>query len=89
MKPIKKAAIFLIIIGAEKAQRILALMDNKEIKSVVSEIKSLTVLTKEMQECVLTEVKGLGYEDNMIPSQVLTIIRFLFNGSKISDKAGR
>jgi len=61
-------------------------MDNGEIKTVITEIKSLTVLSQDIQESVLSEVKELGYEDNMTPSEVLTIIRFLFNGSKISTK---
>lgn len=84
--PIKKVAIILIIIGVEKGQNIIALMDNDEIKAVVPEIRNLTVLSPEVKESVWSEFQDLGYEDNMKPSEVLTVIRFLFNGSKISDK---
>jgi flagellar motor switch protein FliG len=87
--PIKKVAVFLMIIGMEKGQSIIALMDNGEIKAVVPEIRSLTALSPEIQESVWAEFKELGYEDTMKPSEVLTIIRFLFNGSKISDKGRR
>lgn len=77
-------AIFLVTIGEEKAQRIIALMDNSEIKTVISEIRKLTVISQEMQEFVWTEIQSLGYEERMTPPEVLTIMRFLFNGSKIS-----
>jgi flagellar motor switch protein FliG len=84
LSPIKKMAIFLVTIGEEKAQRIIALMDNSEIKTVISEIRKLTVISQEMQEFVWTEIQALGYEERMTPPEVLTIMRFLFNGSKIS-----
>jgi flagellar motor switch protein FliG len=84
--PIKKVAIFLIIIGVEKGQSIIALMDNGEIKAVVPGIRSLTSISQETQDSVWAEFKELGYDDKMTPSEVLTIIRFLFNGSKISNK---
>ena len=82
MTPLKKVAIFLMIIGLEKGQSIIALMDNREIKAVVAEIQSLTVLSREIQESVWNEFKELGYEEKMKPSDVLTVIRFLYNGSK-------
>ena len=81
MTPPKKVAIFLMIIGLEKGQSIIALMDNREIKAVAAEIQSLTVLSQEIQESVWTEFKELGYEENMKPSDVLTVIRFLYNDS--------
>jgi len=84
LTPIKKMAIFLVAIGEEKAQRIIALMDNSEIKTVISEIRKLTVISQEMQDIVWTEIQELGYEERMTPPEVLTIMRFLFNGSKIS-----
>ncbi|SMD07208.1 hypothetical protein [Sporomusa malonica] len=84
--PLKKVAIFLMIIGMEKGQSIIALMDNDEIKAVVSEIKSLTALSQEFEDSIWAEFKELGYNDQMKPSEVLTIMRFLFNGSKISNK---
>ena len=86
MLPIKKVAIFLIIIGVEKGQSIIALMDNGEINAVIPEIQSLTTISQEIQERIWAEFKELGYEDNMKSSEALTIIRFLFNGSKISHK---
>lgn len=84
MIPIKKVAIFLMAIGVEKGQSIIELMDNGEIKAVVPEIRSLTAISPEMQKSIWAEFKELGYEDKMKPSEALTIIRFLFNGSKIS-----
>ncbi len=87
--PLKKVAIFLMIIGVEKGQSIIALMDNGEIKAVVSEIRRLTEVPREVRESIWAEFKELGYEDKMNPSEALTIIRFLFNGRKISEKSGR
>lgn len=84
--PLKKVAIFLMIIGMEKGQSIIALMDNDEIKAVANEIKSLPVLSPEFKDSIWAEFKELGYNDQMRPSEVLTIMRFLFNGSKISNK---
>lgn len=81
---IKKAAIFLMILGVEKGQRIIELMDNGEIKAVVTEIRKLTELSRKIQESVWDEFRELGYEEQMKPSEALTIIRFLFNGTKIS-----
>ena len=78
MLPIKKVAIFLIIIGVEKGQSIIALMDNGEINAVIPEIQSLTTISQEIQERIWAEFKELGYEDNMKSSEALTIIRFLF-----------
>jgi flagellar motor switch protein FliG len=58
--PIKKVAIFLIIIGVEKGQSIIALMDNGEIKAVVPEIRRLTALSREIQESVWAEFQELA-----------------------------
>ncbi|MHC1745740.1 MAG: hypothetical protein AB9895_01195 [Negativicutes bacterium] len=84
--PIKKVAIFLMIIGIEKGQSVIALMDNGEIKAIIPEIRNLTAVSPEIQENIWEEFKELGYEDTMNPSETLTMIRFLFNGSKISDR---
>ncbi len=89
MLPVEKVAIFLMMIGMKKGQSIIELMDNGEIKAVVSRIRSLTAISQEIQQSVWAEFKELGYEDNMKPSEALTIMRFLFNGSKISDKFKR
>lgn len=83
MLPVEKAAVFLMIIGMEKGQKIIEVMDNGEIKAVISEIKNIKSISREIQESVMTEFKELGYEEQMKPSDILTIIRFLFNGSKI------
>ncbi|MEN6567411.1 MAG: hypothetical protein ABFC57_14055 [Veillonellales bacterium] len=79
----------LIILGMEKAQSIISLMDISEINAVVLEIRRLTELSPEIQKSVWDEFKELGYEDKMKPSEALTIIRFIFNGSKISGEARR
>ncbi|MBP2639858.1 MAG: hypothetical protein H6Q66_809 [Firmicutes bacterium] len=84
--PIKKVAIFLMIIGIEKGQSVIALMDNGEIKAIIPEIRNLTAISPEIQENIWKEFTELGYEDTMNPSETLTMIRFLFNGSKISDR---
>ncbi len=76
-----------MMIGAQKGQSILALMDNGEIRAVVPEIRRLKAISREMQESIWAELEDLGYEDNMKPSEALTIIRFLFNGRKIADKS--
>ncbi|MDT8903985.1 hypothetical protein [Anaeroselena agilis] len=89
MTALKKVAVFLMIIGVEKGQRIFQLMDNSEIKAVVPEIRGLTAVTRQTQETVWAEFKDLGYEDNMNPAEALDIVRLLFNGRKIGGKAGR
>lgn len=83
MTPLKKVAVFLMIIGVEKGQSVLALMDNGEIKAVVPEIRRLTAVSQEIQENIWVEFKELGYQDKMKPAETLTIIRFLFNGRVI------
>lgn len=89
MLSVEKVAIFLIMIGMKKGQSILELMDNGEIKAVVSQIRKLTAISQETQESVWSEFKELGYEENMKPSEIVTIMRFSFNGSKISDMCRR
>ena len=68
----------------EKGQKIIALMDNAEIRGVVTEIKRLPEFSEEEKDGIRAEFKGLGYTEQMNPSEVLTIMRFLFDGSKIS-----
>ncbi len=89
MLSVKKVAVFLMMLGMKKGQSILALMDNSEIKAVVSEFRSLSAVSPELQKSVWAEFKELGFEENMRPSEIVTILRFLFNGSKISDKGDR
>ncbi|EGO65063.1 hypothetical protein ALO_04693 [Acetonema longum DSM 6540] len=83
MTPLEKVAIFLVSIGLETGQRIIALMDTSEINAVVPQIRSLTEISPEMQGIVWDEFKELGYEAQMNPVETLTVIRFLFNGSRI------
>jgi flagellar motor switch protein FliG len=61
-------------------------MDNDEIRTVIPEIRKLSEISKETQKSVWSEFEQLGYEENMIPSDALGIIRLLFNSSKISNK---
>jgi hypothetical protein len=87
--PIKRVAIFLLAIGVEKGQSVIALMDVGEIKAIVSEFQKLTVISQAVKASVMAEFTAAGYKENMRPSEVLTIIRRLFNGSKISNKGHR
>lgn len=89
MKPLEKAAIFLVIVGLERGRKIIELMDNGEIHAIVPEIRKLKELSAEVQETVWTEFEQLGYDDKMKPSEVLYLIRLLFNGSKISNTVKR
>ena len=73
-----------MMIGMEKGRSIIELMDNGEIKVVISEIRKLTTVSPDVQKGVWAEFKALGYEDAMKPIEALTIIRVLFNGSKIN-----
>ncbi|WP_378954965.1 hypothetical protein [Pelosinus sp. sgz500959] len=89
MKAIEKVAIFLVILGLEKAKSIIALMDSDEINRIIPKIRKLIEISQEVQKDVWNEFRQLGYEDKMNPSETLGIIRLLFNGSKISDKSQR
>lgn len=84
MLPIEKVAVFLLIIGMEKGQRMMEVMDNSEIKAIISEIQKIKMISQDTQEKIMAEFKELGYEEQMKPSDIVTIMRFLFNGSKIS-----
>lgn len=78
-----------MMIGAEKGQSVIALMDNSEIKAVVAEIRNLNAVSPKIQESIRAELRELGYDDEMKPAEVLTIIRFLFDGRKIRVQSGR
>lgn len=82
--PLKKVAAFLMSMNQEKGQNIIALMDNAEIRAVVAEIKRLPEFSEEEKDGFRAEFKGLGYTEKMNPAEVLTVMRFLFNGGKIS-----
>lgn len=89
MNPIEKVAIFLLMIGFKRASSIIALMDNDEIQKIVPKIEKLVEVSPEIQETVWKQFVELGYEDTMGSSEILTVIRMLFNGSKIGDKDRR
>ncbi|HAK72358.1 MAG TPA: hypothetical protein DCP36_00140 [Sporomusaceae bacterium] len=84
MIPLKKVAAFLMSMNQEKGQKIIALMDNAEIRAVISEMKRLPEFSEEEKDGIRAEFKGLGYTEQMNPSEILTIMRLLFDGSKIS-----
>lgn len=84
MIPLKKVAAFLMSMSQEKGQKIIALMDNAEIRAVVTEMKRLPEFSEEEKDGIRAEFKGLGYTEQMNPSEILMIMRFLFDGSKIS-----
>ena len=84
MIPLKKVAAFLMSMNQEKGQKIIALMDNAEIRAVVTEMKRLPEFSEVEKDGIRAEFKGLGYTEQMNPSEILMIMRFLFDGSKIS-----
>lgn len=86
MTPIEKVAVFLMLIGREKGQSVIALLDNREITAVVSAMRKLTTVSSNVQKSIWAEFEELGYEDVMKPADTVTIIRFMFHGSNISDK---
>jgi len=83
---VEKVAIFLLLLGLERASSVIELMDNDEIKTIVPSIGKLVEVSPATQKCVWAEFVQLGYEEQMKPSATLGIIRLLFNGSKIRDK---
>ena len=87
MNPLQKVAIFLVIIGIERGRSIISLMDSDEINAVVPEIRNLMELSQKIKRDVWAEFEQLGYDEKMNPSEILGVIRLLFNGSKISDKS--
>jgi len=89
LKSLQKVAMFFVIIGLERGRSVIELMDNDEIKAVIPEIRKLVAISQEAQQEVWAEFEQLGYEDEMRPPEILSMIRMLFNGSKISDKEKR
>jgi len=86
LRPLQRAAIFLLLIGLDRGKKVFAMMDNSEIKIIVPEINKLTTLSQDLQKSVWTEFKQLGYEATTTSSDVLGMIRSLFGGSKISNQ---
>lgn len=83
MTPLKKVAIFLMMLEKDIAQSVIANMDNSEIKAVVGEIRQLTKLEPSAAESILSEFEALGFQQAMNPAEILTVMRFLFNGGNI------
>ena len=86
LERLEKVAIFLLMLGIERASSIIELMDSDEIKTIVPRIGKLTEVSPEAQASVWAEFEQLGYEDQLNPSSTLGVMRLLFNGSKIRDK---
>lgn len=89
MNALQKVAAFLFIIGLEKGSKIMALMDNDELKNVLAEFDKLQELSPKIQESIWHEFVQLGYEQEMNPVEALYVFRQLFNGSKISSQEKR
>lgn len=89
MNALQKVAAFLFIIGLEKGRKIMALMDNDELKNVLAEFDKLQELSPKIQESIWHEFVQLGYEQEMNPAETLYVFRQLFNGSKISSQEKR
>ena len=83
MTAIKKAAVFLTLIGPEKGRSVIDLMDTGEIKTVVAAFQALTEISPNEQKSVQDEFAVLGYKKNMNPDEVLSVIRCLFHSSRI------
>lgn len=83
LAPLKKTAAFLMLLGVEKAQSIIAAMDNSEIRAVIAEIRNMKELSLEIQEGLWAEFRDLGYEETMNSAEVLAVLRCLFNGGII------
>lgn len=83
MQLLDKTAVFLLMIGAEKGQKVISLMDTGEIKAVMPAIRRISTIDQMTQKEIWQEFAVLGYEPSMLPSEILTIIRFLFSGSRI------
>lgn len=89
LSPLQKVAVFLMVIGMEKGQGVIALMDNSEIKAIIPEIRKLNAVSESVQGRIRAEFEELGYEDKLNSSETLMIIRFLFNGRKIGGEGAR
>ncbi len=89
LRPLQKVAIFLALVGLERGGSVIELMDNDEIKAVIPEIRKLGEISQEAQEVVWGEFEQLGYKEELRSPEILSVIRMLFNGSKISDKEKR
>jgi len=84
MMPIEHAAGFLLLIGQEKGQKIIALMDTREIQAIIPVLRRLQEVSPHVQQLVWEQFKNLGYEAGMNPAELLTLIRFSLDGSKVN-----
>lgn len=83
MQLLDKTAVFLLLIGAEKGQKVISLMDTGEIKAIMPAIRRVSKIEPILQKEIWQEFAALGYEQSMAPAEILTIVRFLFAGSRI------
>ena len=82
MMPIEQAAVFLLLLGQEKGQKVIALMDTGEIQAIIPVLRRLRDVSPQVQERVWEQFNNLGYEAAMNPNELLTLIRFLFSARK-------
>lgn len=83
MAPLEKLAVFLVLLGFEKGKKLFAFMDTQELRHVVRAMEKVENLSPKVQEAVWAEVRQLGYKDALEPTEVMYVLRGLFNGSKI------
>ncbi len=87
LAPLQKLAIFLLSLGLERGQRVIELMDSDEIKAIASEMGKLTEISAEKQKIVWSEFEQLGYHNEMNCMEIISVIRMMFHGSKITEKS--
>lgn len=80
MFQLEKVAVFLILVGQEKGRRILALLDDDEIKRIILKLREVSVITEQMQQSVWREFYSLGYEEGMKAADIVNILRFSAGG---------
>ena len=84
MNSVQKTAIFLLMIGFEKASRVMALMDNAEIKNILAILNTVSTLSPATQKTVWSEFCRLGYDEQMNPAETLFVIRQVFDDRKMT-----
>lgn len=84
MNSLQKTAIFLLMIGFEKASRVMALMDNAEIKNILAILNTVSTLSPATQKTVWSEFCRLGYAEQLNPAETLFVIRQVFDDRKMT-----
>lgn len=82
MNSLQKTAIFLLMIGFKKASRVMALMDNAEIKNILAILNTVSTLSPATQKTVWSEFCRLGYDEQMNPAETLFVIRQVLDDRK-------